>query len=197
MRAFYRRLLHLRHAHDQDAANGPVPAQPSRAPRETGHQTHPTAASTPGLPTGPRSVVDRDRQPSLHTLLVPGLIKAGYTLDQISDVTGMPQALVELIAHGHSQGAAVNIDAPPKLKGFLRTARREAERARRRRRTRTAVGIMLAAVLNIAASIVSVFWHIPALGVAANVASCLLILAVFVLARRPPTRTGASPKPQR
>ena len=196
MHAFYRRLLHLRHAHDKDAVKRPVPAQPSPAPRETGTQTRPTAASTPRPPTRPRTAIERDRQPSLYTLLVPGLIESGYTLEQISDVTGMPQALIELIADGHSPGVAAHIDAPPKMRAFVETAGQVAVRARRSR-TRTTVGIVLAAIVNIAASIASVIWHIPALGAAATVASCLLLVAVFVLARRPTNRTGASPKPQR
>lgn len=187
MHALYCRLLHLHHAHDEPAINGSTPdgsapAQPSLAPQVPDAQTAPTVTSAPRAPMPQRTAIDRDRKPSLHTLIVPRLIEAGYTLDQISDLTGVPQALVELIADEPSPAAA-NIAAAQQIADFVQAKLREAELARRRR-SRIVAAIVLAAVVNIVASIASVIWHIPVLGAAATVGSCLLILAVFILARR-------------
>lgn len=191
---FYCRLLHLHHAHDDGAsaeASTPGPTPPSGlAPR-----MRPATPATPSQRLRPRGGGDRDHQPSLHTLVVPRLIEAGYTLNQISDLTCMPRALVELIADEHPQLPAT-IDTAQSIRDFLQPKLREAELARRRR-TRTAAAIVIAATLSIAASIASVIWRLPALGAAATAGSMLLVFAVFVLARRSRPETTDRPEPPR
>lgn len=188
MHAFYCRLLHLHRRHAHDEAATPATEAPEPTPLEPTPQTRPGAATTPTQGRKQRLAIDRDRKPSLHTLLVPRLLESGYTLDQISDLTGIPRALVELIADEHGTAAA-NIDADEPIRVLVQAKFREAELARRRR-TRTVAGIMLLAALNIAASLASVVWHMLALGLVATIGLLLLILAVFVLARRgTPTKT--------
>lgn len=198
MHAFYCRLLHLHHdTHDEQhedddlaAQNESTPQAPTRAATEPTLRARPTRASTPR--SGARGGLDRDRRPGLHTLVVPRLIDSGYSLDQISDLTGMPHALVELIADEHGAADPAILAAAAAARE-LRRAQLRTDALARRRRTRTVAVIVLAAVLNIVAGLASMLWRVPTLGAAATLGSFLLVGAVFLLARR----GGGGGKPDR
>ena len=194
MHAFYRRLLHLHNAH-HDVARPETPASEPTPLHELASQMRAATPAPPSPRLRQRSGRDRDRKPSVHALVVPGLIESGCTLDQISDLTGMPRAFVELIADEQRRAAVTN-PAAESIRDFLQAKLREAELARRRR-TRAAAAIVVVAVFNIAAGLASLIWHVPALGAAATLGSVLLILAVFVLPRRDmrrPTRRSDPPQ---
>ena len=180
MHAFYCRLLHLHHDHAADSISAMQPPTPRADPVP---RTRPASAHTP--PPGPRKRdgVDPDHRPSLHALVVPRLLDSGYTLDQITDLTGMPRALVELIADEHGPADVTLVAAATAKREIWLAGIREVEQARRRR-TRAVALIVWAGVFNIGAGIASVMWHIPTLGAVATLGSFLLILAVFILSRR-------------
>lgn len=192
MHAFYCRLLHLHHTQDQNQQERPVRDDAAHdslarraAPEPDAELTSGRRPTRPATPPRLRSRVgaDRDRRPSLHTLVVPPLIDAGYSLDQISDLTGMPRALVELIADEHGPTDPAILAAAAATRELRQSQRHEAALARRRRRRAVTI-IVLAAVLNIAGGVASMVWRIPTLGAAATLSSFLLVVAVFLLARR-------------
>ena len=192
MHALYCRILHLHHDHGEPSAAAQQPPQ-ELAPQMSPPLTRPSAATAPRPRERHDATLDAEHRPSLHTLIVPRLVEAGYTLDQIGSLTGMPRALVELIADEHGPGAASS-DAAQQIRDFLQAKLREAELARRRR-TRIVAAIVLMALVNIAASLASIIWRIPALGAVATVGSFLLVLAAFVLARRTRPRRTERPNP--
>lgn len=174
-------------------------------PRTRHHQARerlPTVRLEPAPPTRPAQVTstrprlrprgDRDHGPSLHTLVVPGLITSGYTAEQISELTGLPQALVELIADAHGPDRPSPAVPPTTVNG--RSARATLAR---RRRTRTTAVLVLAAALMIAASAASVTEHKPTLGAAAALGSILLSLTVSAYAHRRFPGTRDRPHPPR
>lgn len=196
MHAFYCRLLHLHHTqdqdHDQDRQARPVHDDTAGDNPARRTVTQPDAESTsrqrstrPATPPRLRSRVsaDRDRRPSLHTLVVPRLIDSGYSLDQISDLTGMPRALVELIADEHGPADPATLAAAAAARDRRQSQRHEAALARRHR-SRAVTIIVLAAVLNIAGGVAAMLWRIPTLGAAATLSAFLLVVAVHLLARR-------------
>lgn len=194
MHAFYCRLLHLHHnpdhdrqERDHDGRSAGVDSAPeaSAAPgaRADGPRQRPSRPVTTAPRLWTRGAMDRDRRPSLHTLLVPRLIDSGYTREQISELTGMPQALVELIADEHGPADAVTMAAATAARELREALRKEAAQARRRRRRMLAF-IVLLGVLNITSGVASLVWRIPALGAAATLSSILLLLSVSLLARR-------------
>ncbi len=159
--------------------------RPANPPDDSGDAA-PQVAAPLTFPPAARatwSSLDQDNRPGFPTLLVPALLERGCSVDDIAAITEVPRALIELRDDRSPKG--VTTDPVLMLAVRLAAARltRITEVGRRRRR-RITVTILTLAALNLLAAMVSMVWHIPALGSAGTGGALLLTLVVFVMARR-------------
>ena len=124
-----------------------------------------------------------DRRPSRQLRHIPTLLRSGFTVEDICAVTGVPQALVELIAEEQQQQAKPHLHSRQRSEG--RTSTPKAPRVRRVAR----VVIALSAV-NICLTAAALIWHLPALAAWGTGGALTIIAATFLLARRASPPTG-------
>lgn len=127
----------------------------------------------PGSGTHTVHMPDGDRTPSPVTLTAFHLLRQGLSAEEVRERTGLPLALVELIAADGSgrQGAAA-------------VYQRDAARRHRGRVITTAIAAL--AVASFIGALASVMMHIPTLGIASACCTAMSLLAVHLYTR--PTR---------
>ncbi|NHN55822.1 hypothetical protein G9U51_08545 [Calidifontibacter sp. DB0510] len=183
MHAFRPFTYWRRRTRHHTAAPPPVPpsltATPSfdtSAAYLLGGRVPPRSFDTP--PAGIAGRRDPDHRASYRVLLVAARLRRGDDPARVAASTGVPLALVELIADELATRAGDDSTRKP-------SAHPRPQRRRRRRKTFIAAVIALEAVAigNIVATITAALHHVPALAALTGVLSILLILSVWALAR--------------
>ena len=134
------------------------------------------------MPTDPPPA-GADRHPSPELRHIPTLLQQGFTVQDVSAVTGVPQALVELIAEQHHQQARAPLPHSPR-RSLGRAGTPKASRVRR-----VVYAVIALSAVNICLTLAALTWHVPALGTVGTGGAFTIIAATSLLARhvRPPT----------
>lgn len=171
-----RRWFPRRRPHPADLNNAGVPILPAPRPADP-------PLTSPPVESELQPLGGDDQHPSPHLSNIPTLLQLGFSVQEISALSGVPHALVELIA-GQQHPAA--IPAHPGLPPNL--ARARASQSSRVRRVAYAV-IVLSAV-NVCVTLAALVWHLPAFAAWGTGGALTLIAATFLLARHvsPPPR---------
>ena len=166
------------------------PPGPSAPPPGPG-KTERTGSGIPGHPElQPQGGQERDPRWQLHE--VSTLLDHGFSAADITELSGLPQALVELIAQRqHQQGSSAQLDAAQR--SDTRTSSSKTRRVRR-----VAHAVIVLSTVNICLIVAALIWHLPTLAAWGTGGALTLIASTLLLARYvsppPPRRPVRRPR---
>lgn len=129
---------------------------------------------------------DWEDRPSQRVLLVPVLLDQGHSADRVAAITGVPAALVELIATEnaqHQQSSTVRSE-PHDPSGQRRSSIPGRVTADGREQRRKVARILLLGAVGIVAAAVGLMARLPVAAVVAFAGSIVVIVGVGVVVRR-------------